>query len=183
MPPSLLLLAGPLPAHYPTPDTAREALHFRSSPLGAAELPKCCVAALFQTQTSTSRAQPLPHSSISASSALSGVPSSPSPHTPPRSQGGSSFNLGGQRLETPSPRHFFCDQGGCPKWPPTPGQAWLPHDVLSNGGHIGLGASPRPYTRLDTEGLPKALAPPPTPSHQLLLALCGCASHLPPPRG
>lgn len=159
-------------------------LHFCSSPLGAAELPKCCVAALFQTQTSPSGAQPLPHSSISASSALSGVPSSPSPHAPPRSQGGPSFNLGDQRLETPSPRHFFfCDQGGCPRWPPKTGHAWLPHAVLANGGHIGLGASSRSYTRLDTEGLPKALAPPPTSSHQLLLALRGCASHLPPPRG
>lgn len=31
------------------------------------------------------------------------------------------------------------------------------------------------------QGSPRAVAPLPTPSHQLLLALCGCASHLPHP--
>lgn len=98
--PSCCLLTDP-PRTLPA-----KPLHFRSSPLGAAELPKCCAAALFQTQTSTSRAQPLPHSSISASSALSGVPSSPSPHTPPRSQGGPSFHVGGQRLAIPFPKTF-----------------------------------------------------------------------------
>lgn len=155
MPPSLLLLASPLPAHYPTPDTAREALHFRSSPLGAAELPKCCVAALFQTQTSTSRAQPLPHSSISASSALSGVPSSPSPHTPPRSQGGPSFNLGGQRLETPSPRHFFVIREGAQGGPPHLGKPGSHMMFCQMGDILGWGQALDPTLDWIQRGCPR----------------------------
>ena len=95
----------------PLQDTAREAF---ASPLfppgeegGAAELPTCCVAALSQTQTSTSRAQPLPHPRISASSALSGVPGSPSPHTPPGSQGGPSFSWGRPEVGVPIPKARF----------------------------------------------------------------------------
>ncbi|XP_029784781.1 ankyrin repeat domain-containing protein 13B [Suricata suricatta] len=70
---------------------------------------------------------------------LAGCPASPAPPPPPPSQGGPTFSLGGQRLESPSPRHSFCDQGGCPKWPPGLGKAWFLHDVLANGGHIWSG--------------------------------------------
>lgn len=62
--------------------------------------------------------------------------------------------------------------------------AWVRPDSLTVpwrvGGIWGRGRALDP-TRLDTKGSPRALAPPPTPSHQLLLALCGCASHLPSP--
>lgn len=175
-------MAGP-PSCSLTPhqDTVPEAFRISAlHPWEAADRPACCVAALSQTQTSTSRAQPLPTPAFQRQVHLAGCPAPPVP-TPVLCLRAVLASSAARNWNPHARSMFFLRSGSMSEVPlvwARPGSLVVPWGI---GAAYWLGASTRP----DREGLMRALAPlsPPTPSHQSLLALCGCAPLLPPFRG
>ena len=127
VPASLLLLARPTFCSLtPLQDTAREAFAFPLfTPGGRLSSPRAVLLLCSRHKPARQGPSPSPTPAFQRQVHLAGCPAPPA-LTPLPGLRVVAASIGRPDVGDPFPKTCFCDQGGCPSWPPSPGQGLTP---------------------------------------------------------